>query len=174
MSGHLSADEISKWVAGETTAEGERHLRECVSCSAELDQLQKTFALFRESGRRWSNHWYVNSDVPARRPGWRLAGALAACAAACLVLLQYLPARGQRVTASAGEAPFLEMPYVAPLAPYERAEVVRMEIPVAALAAAGFEIHVPDTGAMVLADVVVGQDGRTHAIRLVSNRSVIQ
>ena len=68
------------------------------------------------------------------------------------------------------------MPFVAPLAPYERAEVVRMDVPVAELAAAGFEVHVPDTGATVLADVVLGQDGRAHAIRLVPvrERSITQ
>ena len=61
-------------------------------------------------------------------------------------------------------------PYVAPLAPYERAEVVRMDVSVAALRAAGLDVHVPDTGATVLADLVLGQDGRAHAIRLVSEK----
>ena len=80
------------------------------------------------------------------------------------------------VASFAGDAPFLEMPYVTPLAPYERAEVVRMEVSVAELTAAGLEVHVPDTRATVLADVVLGQDGRAHAIRLVSdrNRSITQ
>jgi hypothetical protein len=44
-----------------------------------------------------------------------------------------------------------------------------MEMPAAALIAAGFEVHAPDAGAAVTADVLVGQDGRAHANRLVSN-----
>src|SRR6267154_6056253 len=65
------------------------------------------------------------------------------------------------------EEPFIEIPYVAPLAPYERTNVVRMNVQVAALIAAGFEVHTPDAGTAVSADVLFGQDGRAHAIRLV-------
>jgi hypothetical protein len=75
-----------------------------------------------------------------------------------------------RKAAAAAEAPFLEMPYVAPLAPYERVKVVRMDVPVAELTAEGLDVRAPDTGASVLVDVVLGQDGRAHAIRLVSNQ----
>jgi hypothetical protein len=65
--------------------------------------------------------------------------------------------------------PFVEIPYIAPLAPYERTSIVRMDVPVSALIAAGFEVHAADTGAALRADVLFGQDGRAHAIRLVSN-----
>jgi hypothetical protein len=65
--------------------------------------------------------------------------------------------------------PFVEIPYTAPLAPYERSEIVRMDLPVSALIAAGFEVDSPDTGAILRADVLFGQDGRAHAIRLLSN-----
>jgi hypothetical protein len=67
---------------------------------------------------------------------------------------------------------FLEIPYVLPPAPYERTEVVRMEVPAAALVAAGFQVRVPDTGAAVKADVLVGQDGRPLAIRLISTSPI--
>jgi hypothetical protein len=67
------------------------------------------------------------------------------------------------------ERPFVAIPYVAPLAPYERAEVVRMSVPVAALIAAGLQVGVVDPGAQVVADVVVGQDGRARALRLVTS-----
>ncbi len=66
------------------------------------------------------------------------------------------------------EQPFFPIPYVTPLDPYERAEVVRMELPVSALIAAGVPIDTDDAGANVQADVVVGQDGRARAVRLVS------
>ncbi len=69
----------------------------------------------------------------------------------------------------AAEAPFMEIPYVTPLAPYERIEVKRMDLPVSALIAAGFDVlHAPDTGASLRADVLFGQDGRAHAIRIVT------
>ncbi|HEY4363909.1 MAG TPA: hypothetical protein VGN17_23270 [Bryobacteraceae bacterium] len=66
------------------------------------------------------------------------------------------------------DRPFIPIPYVAPLDPYERAEVVRMDLPVSALIAAGMQIDADDAGASVQADVLVGQDGRPRAVRLVS------
>jgi hypothetical protein len=61
--------------------------------------------------------------------------------------------------------PFLQIPYTVPLSPEERATVVRMEVPVAALIAAGFSIATSDPGAVVDAEVLVSQDGRARAIR---------
>jgi hypothetical protein len=178
MNRHLSEDEIARWLCGERLAETESHLGECSRCAAEVAATERTFALFRESGRQWSDHWYCENRAPSPSPRLRFAGALAACAALCVVscavLLRPLPA--PRQPAAAAEAEFMEMPYVAPLAPYERVEVVRMDVPVAELTAEGLDVRVPNTGATVLADVVLGQDGRPHAIRLVSNemRSIAQ
>ena len=69
---------------------------------------------------------------------------------------------------AAPEQPFVPIPYVTPLEPYERFDVVRMELPVAALISAGFDVQSPDTGALAEADVVVGQDGRARAVRVIS------
>jgi hypothetical protein len=66
------------------------------------------------------------------------------------------------------EEPFVPIPYVTSLGPFERMEIVRMEMPVAALIAAGVPVATVDPGAHVQADVMVGQDGRARAIRLVS------
>jgi hypothetical protein len=66
------------------------------------------------------------------------------------------------------ERPFVPIPYVTPLGAYERAEIVRMEVPVAALIAAGLPMRTTDPGARAEADVVVGQDGRARAVRLIS------
>ena len=100
----------------------------------------------------------------SRRRAWlpAAAAALAASLVAAALLLQR-PAPARR----AAEAPFIEIPYVAPPAPYERTAVMRMDVPLAALIAAGFEVHLPDAGAAVRADVLVGQDGRALAIRFV-------
>jgi hypothetical protein len=62
--------------------------------------------------------------------------------------------------------PFLPIPYTVPLAPEERATIVRMDVPVAALIAAGYRVETPDPGGVVNAEVLVSQDGRARAIRL--------
>jgi hypothetical protein len=66
------------------------------------------------------------------------------------------------------ELPFIAIPYTLPLEPYERADVMRMDIPVAALIAVGLPMHMTDPASRARADVVVGQDGRARAIRLIS------
>jgi hypothetical protein len=66
------------------------------------------------------------------------------------------------------EEPFVAIPFTAPLAPYERTEVLRLDLPVAAVIAAGLPVRATDAAGRVQADVVVGQDGRARAIRLVS------
>jgi hypothetical protein len=70
--------------------------------------------------------------------------------------------------ASDDNQPFMTIPYTVPLSPEERATVVRMEVPVAALIAAGFSVATSDPGGVVDADVLVSQDGRARAIRLAS------
>jgi hypothetical protein len=67
------------------------------------------------------------------------------------------------------EQPFIGLPYITQPSPYDRIQVVRMEVPVAALIAAGLPMQGADPGARVEADVVVGQDGRARAVRLISN-----
>jgi hypothetical protein len=66
------------------------------------------------------------------------------------------------------EQPFVAIPYTAPLAPYERTEVVRMDLPVSALIAAGFPLQAAEPGASARADLVVSEDGRARAVRLIS------
>jgi hypothetical protein len=103
---------------------------------------------------------------------WMPAFAGLAALLAVGVVVIHRPVAAPAITAE----PFIEIPYIAPLAPYERTNIVRMDVPVSALIAAGFDVHSPDTGAAFAADVLFGQDGRAHAIRLISNsnRRVIQ
>ena len=68
------------------------------------------------------------------------------------------------------DQPFIEIPYTVPLAPEERTTVVRMQVPVSALIAIGFDMAEYDPGATVLVDVLVSQDGRARAVRLVRSR----
>ena len=165
MSRHLTSEEISAWIIGERaadagrTGDAERHARDCPRCRAEIERFEGAIGHFRD--------WYASAPpavqhVPGRlrRPVAAMAGALAASILAA-VLLIHRPA-------PSAEQPFVRIPYVAPLAPYERAAVVRMNLPAAALIAAGFEVRVPDAGVSVAADVLVGQDGRPYAIRPVT------
>ena len=90
---------------------------------------------------------------------------------ACLLILAAISVRGPLPSpkpAAVEEPPFLSIPYAVPLAPEEPTAVVRMEIPVPALIAAGFKVGVSDPGAIVEADVLVSQDGRARAIRPLS------
>lgn len=70
--------------------------------------------------------------------------------------------------ASKPEEPFVAIPYTLPIEPYERASVVRMDLPVTALIAAGLPVGAADPTGQVRTDVLVGQDGRARAVRLVT------
>jgi len=63
--------------------------------------------------------------------------------------------------ADINSSPFIELPWTVPLAPTEPASVVRMNLAVSALIAAGFSVNA-DPASAAAADVVVGMDGR-HA-----------
>jgi hypothetical protein len=71
--------------------------------------------------------------------------------------------------APVSQEPFIAIPYTLPLEPYERADVMRMDVPVAALIAVGLPMNMADPAALARADVLVGQDGRARAIRLVTS-----
>ena len=66
-------------------------------------------------------------------------------------------------------AEFMAVPYSEPLSPYERREVVRVNVPVSALAAWGMRVVNDDPYRRVNADVVLGEDGLARAVRLVSS-----
>jgi hypothetical protein len=75
----------------------------------------------------------------------------------------------RHVARSAGDAePFVAIPYTLPLDPRERAVVMHMEMPVTALAAVGLAVPAPDPRASAQTDVIIGEDGRIRAIRLLS------
>jgi len=132
------------------------------------EELARALGLFRESGRAWSEHWMEmpgrTQAKPPTRPRQAIwTAALAAALAIGAILLMRSPTPKKPVAA---EQPFVQIPYVAPPAPYERVEITRVDVPVAALIAAGFDIPATDPGSTVQAEVLLGQDGRAHAIRL--------
>jgi hypothetical protein len=112
--------------------------------------------------------------------GWRAKLVLAATNAALVVIGVFLsrvpvqPVKPPIVPAPVlsldadGEAPFVPVPYTMPLDSYETGAVLRINVPVASLIGAGYRVSVADPGGIVVADVLVGDDGRAHAVRLVS------
>jgi hypothetical protein len=102
---------------------------------------------------------------------WIAGIGVVAAATVAIVVAQSWPERKLAAPPAIGsemERPFMPIPYVLPPAPYERVEVVRMRVPVSALIAAGLPMQTADPGAQAEADVLVGQDGRPRAVRLVS------
>ena len=169
MKAHLSEKQLSDWIAGERGGEADCHLRECPECAAEAERTRKALFLFRDSGYQCAEYW---QKQPQARPSGRIGRWVAipvAIAAAILgmVTLDGSRTRRDQLTSQAssqtGEEVFVQIPYVVPPAPYERTEVVRMDVPVAALIAAGFRMDEAAADS-VSADVLVGQDGRPLAV----------
>lgn len=114
-------------------------------------------------------------STPVRRRASRWILVAAAGLAAALVLALIGPFReppaGNGIGNQSGNhetARFIEIPYVAPLDPRENATIVRMNIRVATLISVGYRVTAdPDT--MVQADVLMGEDGRAHAVRVLSD-----
>lgn len=92
---------------------------------------------------------------------------------AVLIALHQSPLGRQARTANPErDEQFTAVPYVVPLAQYERVEVVRMQVSLAALTSLGFEVHGPDVSGSVMADVECGEDGRVVAISLLQDSRV--
>lgn len=154
MHGMSRFDDAMHKLAGELAeAEAPRHVEAAVL--AEFDRARRS---------RRTRVWSV------------AAGAVAATLAAFWVAQNrpmqngpvQKPAAAAVVAEAESEQPFMPIPYVLPPAPYERVEIVRMQVPVAALISAGLPMGSADPGAQAEADVLVGQDGRPRAVRLVS------
>jgi len=151
------------------------HLDGCPDCARQLGE-QRAFE--RSIRELTSENLPVDAAIEARvlaefdrvkavrpirqeRSRWFVAAALAAA----LLLAAFWTLRSKPVVQIAEEEQFFTIPYTIPLAPEERADVVRMRIPVAALRSVGFHVQGSDPSAIVDADVLVSQDGRARAIR---------
>jgi hypothetical protein len=145
----------------------------CAECARFLEEQQALSAALQivaseeiPSAEEWGGRVMAEFDRNARSAKVRVLGwiaAVAVAAAACMAVL--VTPKHANVPE---EAQFLPIPYTVPMAPEEHATVVRMEIPVTALIAAGFRVPATDPGATVQADVLVSQDGRARAIRPIS------
>ena len=155
MSEHLSEEQITNWLIGEVSCE--QHVRECPHCSARIAHTENAFATFRYAMTECSE------TAPVRRePLGRVWLSVALASLAATVFILNTKPQQQEL-----EAPFLPIPYVAPLALYERTEIQRMDLQVASLTAAGFDVQLADPAATVPAEVLIGQDGSPRAIRII-------
>jgi len=111
-------------------------------------------------------------ERPAPRPTAVFRTAAAAIEAPVEPMAQPRPRkRAAAPGPSPVEQPFVAIPYTVPLAPEENATVVRMTITPSAMAVAGFPLPAIDPGSGTQADVLVGEDGRARAIRIVASSS---
>jgi hypothetical protein len=79
------------------------------------------------------------------------------------------PRRIPEPVEAAREEPFIAIPYTAPLLPDENLRIVRMTLSPSALAAAGFPLPAIDASAGTPSEVLVGEDGRARAIRIIAS-----
>jgi hypothetical protein len=54
MSAHLSSEQISNRIAGESNPDAERHIQECPQCAKEIDRLKALLGSFRLSVIEWN------------------------------------------------------------------------------------------------------------------------
>jgi len=93
--------------------------------------------------------------------------AAAAAMIAAAVAFTVITSR-QRIPARKSEpAPLIAIPYLPPLDTRETTIVVRIKVRIATLMAMGYTIAA-DPDKVVPADVLVGEDGRAHAFRVLS------
>lgn len=112
--------------------------------------------------------WLLPRPAPVKSHESRIVRAVQPAALAP-VPVRAVPARKRKpVKRREPELEFIPIPYTTPLAPWERSEIVRTELPVSALAAAGFHVETADTSAKAQADLLIGEDGIARGLRLIS------
>jgi hypothetical protein len=159
----------------------ERHVLSCPACQQEqtlFQELDRDLGAYGDlAGRQNEPRTDQLADLPHRMAaprdrvraaiGWipQLAAALAAALLLGVILVHRVAPGLPNVVM---DEAFVPIPYVQPLDPYESATVMRMDVPVAALIAFGYKLDASDPNAVVKADVLVGEDGRAHAVRVIS------
>jgi hypothetical protein len=174
---------LAQWADGELLAARASwiasHWENCAACRGERDRFQGFDERLLSFGEKIgppaeapTERVRFLADIDAtqrhRRKPLALVPATAALLAAAAALAMWLPRPAQRA-AGAEESGFVAVPYVPPIASYERSSVVFMQIPVANLLAEGYSVTA-DPSSVVQADVLLGEDGRVHAVRLPANQ----
>jgi len=96
MNEHLSPDQISQWMAGQSSPHVLEHGHECPECAAELARLRDLLALFRGSVVQWTaESQAARKPEPARRR-LRVQPLRWAVSAALLLVVAAIPVYRQR------------------------------------------------------------------------------
>jgi hypothetical protein len=98
---------------------------------------------------------------PGRIISWPLA--LEALAAAAVIAIAVVGSRAPEPV----ETGFVSVPFVEPIGPTETARVVRVRMPVGALAKWGMPVATANPNQSIDADVVLGEDGLARAVRFI-------
>jgi hypothetical protein len=98
---------------------------------------------------------------PGRVISWPLA--LEALAAAAVIAIAISGSRAPEPV----DTGFVPVPFVEPIGPTETAQVVRVRMPVGALAKWGIPVRAVNLNQSIDADVVLGEDGLARAVRFV-------
>ena len=162
--GALACDEAA-WL--------ESHVSDCAACRSASADFSELDGELSDWGRETDAVFPAPAGVreqlaarmiprPRRIPLWLLPAAAALAAAIALFAVS---ARKPPAPVAHEDPPFVEIPYLPPLDPHENTTVVRMDVDVRTLIAAGYRVAA-DPNSVISADVLVGEDGRAHAIRL--------
>ncbi len=171
---------LDRDLAGEDNAWLDRHLAACAECRSLLDRIGAMDGEVTELGRRIAIDHPAPAaartqiaaridGLPAQRGILRWIPAVATAIAAAIALFSVGTGTPKKETPSARTQDyFIEIPYLPPPAPQENLAVVRMEIRVGTLMSMGYRVTA-DPEALVPAEVLVGEDGRAHAVRVLSD-----
>lgn len=118
---------------------------------------QMASPMFRAQSQPWTQRWIAAS----------LSAAVLILAIVCSVARHDHTMSPAPPHETAGDQ-FIAMPYVVPPAPYERTTIIRAEVPMQIMVAAGFKVYGDTMETTTPADVLYGEDGRILAIRLIS------
>jgi hypothetical protein len=170
---------LAQFVDGDLAAEQSAwlgaHLEACADCRAALAGFEEIDSELIGWGESLSLQNPPPADArerlaarlaPRRAIRW-MPAAVAAAIAAALAIAVIAPHRKPPAVGREANSQFIEIPYLPPLDPRENSTIVRMNIRVAALIEAGYRVAA-DPDKIVPADVLVGEDGRAHAVRVLS------
>lgn len=160
----------------------EMHTKACAKCCETLGEILRIDCDAISWGKRLENASpaadcarerlaaRMESAQPAPVPiPWIRAAGIALAAMLVLVFwMRHDPQPQAAQTAAQGTALFTEIPYLPRLDPRENSTIVETEIRVATLMEMGYRVTA-DPEEMVPAELLVGEDGRAHAVRLLSD-----
>jgi hypothetical protein len=125
---------------------------------ADASSEARVLAAFRAHQKRW------------RRPlvYWVIAAACVALAIVSIRTHRTAPHTPPAISVAGLTSGFIALPYAQSDVPLEQAVIVRVELQSAAWGALNVPVSGPAAGAVVRADLLVGQDGVARAVRVVS------